>query len=156
MKEHKELIEALRNPDHPNYREVAEEAANILESPSLNGKRTLILNEVCDPPEPKTIEAHVVLENQGLGVAIGLEGYGLCDMSGNVFEWCQDMYGKDYYRKSPDVDPQGPSTGSYRVLRGGSWGSIAWFCRAAFRFRLEPDDRYHRYGFRLVCSQVNK
>ncbi|NJO01891.1 MAG: formylglycine-generating enzyme family protein, partial [Bacteroidia bacterium] len=59
---------------------------------------------------------------------------GLYDMSGNVLESCQDWYDKDYYQNSPQANPQGPSDGSYRVFRGGSWGLYPENCRVARRF----------------------
>jgi formylglycine-generating enzyme required for sulfatase activity len=77
--------------------------------------------------------------------------YGLCDMSGNVWEWCQDWYDKNYYSVSPMVNPTGPTSGLFHVLRGGSWSSIDSFCRVAFRHEIDPDLRYANYnGFR-VC-----
>lgn len=78
-----ELIEALRDPDHKNYREVAEEAADLLEKLDKNPRMDIVLNEVLDPPNPpvpSNIKAHAVCEQGGLGLSIGLEGYGLCDM----------------------------------------------------------------------------
>ncbi|MCL4206095.1 MAG: SUMF1/EgtB/PvdO family nonheme iron enzyme [Pirellulaceae bacterium] len=77
-------------------------------------------------------------------------GFGLFDMHGNVWEWCQDWYDADYYRGSPKDDPPGPNTGSVRVLRGGSWNGVGSSCRSADRDRLDPAGRYGSIGFRLV------
>jgi formylglycine-generating enzyme required for sulfatase activity len=77
---------------------------------------------------------------------------GLADMSGNVYEWCWDWYGSDYYGKSPSSNPKGPDTGSSRVIRGGSWGSNPVFCRAAYRGSNGPADRSSSVGFRLARS----
>ena len=64
--------------------------------------------------------------------------WGLHDMHGNVWEWCQDWYSSEYYAHSPDVDPTGPAQASVRVFRGGSWRHVARFCRSALRFGLVP------------------
>ena len=76
--------------------------------------------------------------------------WGLHDMHGNIFEWCEDRLGSNYYASSPPEDPTGPSSGAYRVLRGGSWYFSPVSCRAAFRDLDTPDYAPSSYGFRVV------
>ena len=61
-------------------------------------------------------------------------GYGLYDMAGNIYEWVNDWYDENYYQKGRLYNPQGPDTGSYRVIRGGSWFNTAWNLRCATRY----------------------
>ncbi len=78
---------------------------------------------------------------------------GLYDMSGNVCEWCQDIYGS--YDSKPQVNPTGATSGFNRVVRGGSWGnwdSYAKDCRTANRNNYAPTNKFNNFGFRLVLS----
>ena len=78
--------------------------------------------------------------------------WGLYDMHGSLDEWCQVWHGA--YPSGSATDPIGPTSGSYRVLRGGSWLIFAGDCRSAFRFRFAPEFRSNYLGFRVLRSSI--
>ena len=77
-------------------------------------------------------------------------GYGIFDQAGNIWEWCWDWYDNGYYGTSPSIDPPGPTSGTYRVRRGGGWSLIAPGCRSAARNDGSPGVSSSRIGFRPV------
>jgi formylglycine-generating enzyme required for sulfatase activity len=77
--------------------------------------------------------------------------WGLHDMHGNVWEWCQDWW-SDSLPGGIAVDPQGPGTGSLRLIRGGNWIDYARNCRSAFRDNFDPDFRGNFIGFRVLLA----
>ncbi len=94
-----------------------------------------------------------LLNNKSQTHPVGLKqanAWGLHDMYGNVWEWCQDLYAETYYGKSLESDPQGPGSGASRVRRGGSWYNFASSCRSSQRDKFRPDASFSNIGFRLV------
>lgn len=82
----------------------------------------------------------------------GASPYGVMDMAGNVSEWVNDRYSASYYNVSPETDPQGPATGNFRVMRGGSWTSYDYGVRSTIRVPYNPDSWLNVQGFRCVRS----
>ena len=83
---------------------------------------------------------------------LGANAWDLFDMSGNVWEWTWDWYFPSYYSSYPVTDPVGPTSGSDRVERGGSWGGLAAYVRVAYRHGRAPGERNPTLGFRVVRS----
>jgi formylglycine-generating enzyme len=77
-------------------------------------------------------------------------GYGLFDITGNVWEWVSDFYGDDYYSSSPSENPKGPDSGRFKVIRGGSWHSGAMCVQTFYRNGLSPSWVDFGVGFRCV------
>jgi formylglycine-generating enzyme required for sulfatase activity len=83
--------------------------------------------------------------------------WGLYDMCGNVWQWCNDFYQVDYYQKAPQENPRGPKDGETKVVRGGAWKFSAQNCRSGYRYNENPGYMdvcfgYDIYGFRCVRS----
>jgi len=111
---------------------------------------------------PFGLETHPVGEKKP-------NGWGLYDMHGNVWEWCQDWFDDGYYARSPVDDPTGPPAGSRHVIRGGGWlkggngvdrdggwGNLAGSCRSANRNRLQASYRIVNLGFRVARVPADK
>ena len=112
-----------------------------------------------DDPTETFINNHTWYSGTALGMThpVGQKApndWGLYDMSGNVWEWCLDRYDSDYYANSPATDPQGPSSGSSRVLRGGGWGDGDRVCRSAFRSWSGSWAGGGTNGFRLARTHL--
>ena len=80
----------------------------------------------------------------------GMSPYGALDMAGNIFQWVNDWYSSTYYSVSPSTDPLGPSTGSFKIQRGGGWGTSSAGLRSAYRFTFVPAGWFDLAGFRCA------
>jgi formylglycine-generating enzyme required for sulfatase activity len=108
-------------------------------------------------PSGKEIEkshANFFSSDTTIVMSYGPNGYGLFDMAGNVYEWCQDWYEFHYYDTSiqEPQDPKGPLQGNYRVLRGGCWKSLKDDLRCSHRHRNNPGTMNGTYGFRCAAD----
>ncbi|MCG3146431.1 MAG: Hercynine oxygenase [Gammaproteobacteria bacterium] len=82
----------------------------------------------------------------------GKSPYGIYDLAGNVWEWVADWYDSSYYSISPSNNPQGPASGEYRAVRGGSWSFDGLYLRSAYRYGVDPSDSNIYLGFRCALS----
>jgi formylglycine-generating enzyme required for sulfatase activity len=76
--------------------------------------------------------------------------FGLYDVSGNVWEWVSDYYGRQYYESAPATNPKGPESGQYRVIRGGSWADVAKYLTNSYRSWARPLERSPNIGIRCA------
>jgi formylglycine-generating enzyme required for sulfatase activity len=133
-----------RIPEANGYRLPTEAEWEYACRAGTSGDRYGELDEIAWYNENSGGETHGVGQKQA-------NGFGLHDMLGNVWEWCNDRYGD--YPKEPVTDPGGSKDGSRRVLRGGSWFFSARYCRSASRNYIDPGYRFGDYGFRLARGQ---
>ena len=91
--------------------------------------------------------------HSGYATKSNINAYELYDMAGNVWEWCLDWYDANYYQNSPVNDPTGPTTGTTRVVRGGSWRDESYYCRVTARSFRQPYEARDNVGFRCVRPQ---
>jgi len=103
--------------------------------------------------EVSTYNADCVSDTSATGAyPAGASPYGALDMAGNVLEWVNDWYDGSYYGNSPASNPQGPSSGTVKVLRGGAWDLFAEFTLTTHRERISPDNSGDYIGFRCARS----
>ena len=109
---------------------------------------------------PSRMSDHAWFEDNSSGKPQPVGGklpnpWGLHDMHGNLWQWCNDFYQVDYYQQSPEKDPRGPKSGETKVVRGGAWKFSADSCRSGYRYNENPGYAdvcfgYDIYGFRCV------
>jgi formylglycine-generating enzyme required for sulfatase activity len=103
----------------------------------------------------KDPEPDVAVSALGRSTEVGSyrpNAFGMHDMHGNVYEWCNDLYQFGFYTESAHIDPVGPVSGASRVIRGGGWTSPAYHLRSANRGDAYQDSRNSNMGFRVACE----
>jgi formylglycine-generating enzyme required for sulfatase activity len=107
----------------------------------------------CGDDKPTRRDAHFdTIEGPGAVCVFRRNYFCLCDMAGNVWEWCSDWYEKDYYARAPERNPLGPETGLYHLLGSGTWADQAKYLTCANRSRARPAERSPNIGFRCAKS----
>ena len=115
------------------------------------GTRTMFYNGESTPEDIAWYDSNSRRKTHPVG-QLGANSWGLYDMSGNVREWCWDLYNANYYGSSPTNNPMGPNSSEQRILRGGSWSDSDSNTRSARRGTYSPDSCRNNFGFRLVSS----
>ena len=103
-------------------------------------------------PEKDKLARYDGINGPGDVCAFPENAFGLCDMVGNVWEWCADWYAKDYYKQAPENNPTGPEEGLYRVLRGGSWLDPPKYLTCSMRSFARAVERSPTIGFRCAAD----
>ena len=107
-----------------------------------------------DPPQTLPDYSNRWQNGPEPGGHLPANAYGLYDICANVHEWCSDWFDPQYYSVSPERNPRGPSTGTRRASRGGSWRHHIKVSRCAARSSIPPAFQYADYGFRVACDLV--
>jgi len=130
-----------------------EKAARGLHSARSEDARIYPWGDDFDPNRANTFEIQLGTTTPVGCFASGASTYGIMDICGNVFEWCEDWFHEKYYADSPKRNPKGPEKGDFKVVRGGSWRYHRYYARCALRSWVHPDNWREDIGFRCVLSR---
>lgn len=142
-----------RLPTEAEWEYAARNGGEAIKFPWGNSEPTGSESNFADRNTPYPWSADSVDDGYFKAAPVGsypANGLGLYDMSGNVWEWCEDWYGT--YSEAQSTDPTGPPSGEYRIMRGGAWNSRPYATRASSRNYDSSEKRYENLGFRVVVS----
>ena len=122
------------------------------EMAARGGRQSALYTWGDDPPQQQPRYSELWLTGPERVGARPPNGFGLFDMSENVHEWCSDWFDPHYYERSPIRNPRGPSSGTRRSSRGGSWRHRIKIARVAARSSIPPEFKYSDYGFRVAMD----